>query len=177
MMSGSNDMWVILVAIAILAAPFVGAAYLRWSTARMRAAGIVWGNLESHASALMNDKTLNPFIGDLVESMFLRAGDGAMTRMFLFSLVFRRKLDAGQVASAVEALNQGQQKQLVRFAIYAILYDSLRTGLSGAFLRRIVLYWLLPTAQDKTVPVNSPQVAPIVDAASRAYHVKELCPA
>ena len=164
-------MWLIAIAALILAAPFGLAFFISRNTSHLKMADMVWGRLEEHAHALLQDKTLPSLVGDLVEEVVNHTGDGSLTRSFLLSLLFRPRSSESAISSAVDDLHEGQRSQFMRFVIMAILYDSLKTSFSGILLRRIVLYWLVPTAKDQKAPVNSSQVGPIARAAGRAYHV------
>lgn len=164
-------MWVIAIAAVILAAPFFVSWWVRRSTVRLVLADRVWGNLESSAQVLLEDKNLNPILGDLVEALSHRTGDGSLTRALLISVVFKRSHTEDKVAAAINELSDGQARQFMRFAVYAIFYDSLRTSISGGILRRVVMYWLENTAKDSKASVSSSQVMPIAVAAERAYHL------
>lgn len=168
-------MYMIAIAAAILCVPFVMAWYYRKATKRLIVADQAWGSLEYHANQLLQDKTLPPIVGDFVEFVVERTGDGTMTRTFLYSLFIRTKADReAPFATAVANLNDGQDKHFNRFVIDALFYDSLRTFLSGWLVRRMI-YWLATTAADEHVPVNDAQTMPIAKAASRAYGADLAC--
>lgn len=163
-------MLVITIAVSILAAPFI----LKWHLTRrikgLRLADRVWGSLEQHAHALMQDKTLPPVVGDSIEMVIHHAGNGSLTRSFLVAQVLRmRASEKNELAAAVRRLNRGQTIQIRRFLLDALLYDSLRTTVSGAIVRHLN-WWILPTARDESQPVSEPQALPIAAAAERAYH-------
>lgn len=166
------EMVVVVALAAALALPFVLAWNYRHATKRLVLADQAWGSLEQHAHALLNDRHLNPRVGDFVERVLLEVGNGALTRSFLLFVVFRPKPKDGtpsDLVLAFRSMEPGQEKQLSHFMVDAIFYDSLRTTVSGAILRRAVLYWLEATARDETAPVSRPQIKPITFAANRAF--------
>ncbi|WP_324694620.1 hypothetical protein [Novosphingobium sp. RL4] len=162
-------MYMIAIAAIVLAAPFAAAWYFRRAASRLRLADAVWGSLEYHANQLLQDKTVPVVVGDFVEFVVCRAGDGMMTRTFLAGLMSRPRADRDTaLAQAMHALSRGQDQQFNRFVIDALLYDSLRTAVSGFIVRR-ALYWLVTTAKDEKLPVNDAQAYPIARAANKAY--------
>lgn len=155
--------------IAAICLPFVVARWLKRDIRRIEFADEAWGSVEKHATQLLGDKSLNPDIGDLVEMILKRAGNGWMTRSFLFFLVVRpkpHKSAAGGFDAAFKAMTDGQRHHFLRFTIDALLFDSLRAGLIGVILRRI-LYWLANTAQNEKEPIALSQVEPIARMADR----------
>lgn len=163
----------IAIAIAALASPFIAAWSYRKATLRLVFADEAWGSLEYHANQLLQDRTIPPGVGDFVEFVAGRVGDGMMTRTFLMNILVRRKNHGdSRLSDDLNALTSGQDQHFNRFMIDAILYDSLRTAVSGAVLRRI-LYWLVVTAKDENTAINDAQAFPIAKAASRAYRVPD----
>lgn len=161
----------IAAALAIIL-PFAVAWQIRRATARLELADRAWGSLEKHAHVLMEDRHLNPVIGDFVERVINKVGDGSLTRGFLFFIVFRpqsKQPTNHEWREAVSGLEAGQEKQFLHFMVDAIFYDSLRTVVSGSLLRRIVLYWLEATASDDDAPVSREQVKPITFAANQTF--------
>lgn len=159
----------IAIAIIILALPFVASWAYRKAERRLAFADEAWGSLEYHANQLLQDRTIPPRVGDFVEFVVGRVGDGMMTRTFLVSIFVRGKGNgSSKLLEDLRSLSSGQDQHFNRFVIDSILYDSLRTSVSGALLRRI-LYWLVVTARDEKAPINDAQAFPIAKAASRAY--------
>ena len=161
--------WLIIIALALVA-PFLASWLVARSSDRLRFADEVWGSFESHARILLEDRTLSPFVGDFVERVVMNIGNGRFTRRFLFSILLRPlgiRIGAGKTDMhvAIDSLEEGQRKQMFRFMIDAMLYDTLRTAISGAVLRTIVLYWLVAVAKDESTPVSEPQVTPMFAAA------------
>lgn len=166
-------MLILIVGAMIVASPFFAAYLLRRSTNHLKVADRAWGSLENHAHALLQDKTLDPTVGDFVESILLKIGNGSLTRSFLCSLLVTRRIRKAhadpEFRNVIMGLELGQRKQLFRFMIDAIFFDSLRTYISGPILRRLVLYWLDSTARDEQALVSEQQVGPITNAARWAF--------
>lgn len=161
---------VALAAVAVVAAPFVLRIHLVASRKRLRSAGRAWDMLERPARVLLEDRHLDPEVGNLVEWIVTHIGDGRLTRSFLFSLAFRRMWAGKSMKPDVlERMNKEQEQQFLRLVVAALFYDSLRTTLSGSILRR-VLYWLAATVKDRHAPVTRSQAAPVVKAADRMCH-------
>ena len=116
---------------------------------------------------LLEDRRLNPIVGDLVEALVCHAGDGRLTRFFLASVVLRRGRKADhRVSAAIGSLHPDQEKQFLHFLVAVLFFDSLTTPVTGAILRRVV-YWLAATAKDRSAPVSRVQVEPAMSAAGR----------
>jgi hypothetical protein len=164
-------MWIVIAIAMAITVPFVVALHYRRSAKRLVVADKAWGSLEYHAHTLLQDKTLDPTIGDFVEGVVNRVGDGYLTRSFLAFLVMRPRAVSPEtsIGSAFNRLESGQRVQFYRFMVDAIYYDSLRTAFSGAILRRLALYWLESTAKDEASTVSESQVKPIAAAAGRAF--------
>lgn len=157
----------VIIAALILAAPFVAGAYLRLASRSAARAQDAWRLVERHARVLLEDRRLDPDIGDLVEVVVDHAGDGRLTRSFLGSLIFRRRRrpDA-DLSAAMSSLNAEQENQFLHFLVAALFFDSLTSPILGAVLRRI-MYWLAATANDRSAPVSRVQVEPVMSAAGR----------
>lgn len=162
----------VIVAGLILAAPFLVATYLRRATKNLNYADHAWGLMEQHAHVLMEDRRLDPAVGDLVERVVLSVGDGKLTRNFLFSFVFRQRADTHgtrHLRDAIMNMNSNQAEQFSRLLITALFFDSLNAPIAGAILRRLI-YWLASTANDKSAPISQYEVEPVVAAAGRMCH-------
>lgn len=165
-------MWLAIIGLLFIAAPFVARSYLRRSTLRLAKAHGAWGVAEQHARVLLEDRHLHPAVGDFVEFTANRVGDGELTRTFLRSVLLKQRANKAVRDDAAElfsSLNREQEQQFFRFMVAAMFYDSLRTGVSGALLRRL-LYWMAGTTADRTAPVNQSQVQPMVYAADKLCH-------
>lgn len=157
-----------ITAAILLALPFALAWFFRRKTEHLKFADEAWGSVEMHANQLLQDKTLDPEIGDFVEFLVLNVGDGKLTRIGLSALLFRPKVKTNG-KSFKDRMTDGQHYHFTRFVVDALLYDSLRTSFSGAILRRLV-YWLVGTAQDEKIGISDIQIKPFTNAAARAYH-------
>lgn len=165
-------MWLFFAAAAILAIPFLANVHYRNAIVRVKFADEVWGSLEQHARVLLEDRTLSPRLGDLIEKAISHAGDGQLTRDLLYSIVVRKKAQTvDDLSNEIDRLTDGQRYQFTRFLVDAVLYDSLRTIISGSILRRIVMYWLESTARDDQVSISRTQISPMINAAGKAYHL------
>lgn len=165
------DIPMLLLIVAILA-PLVAlgtAALLRGSTARLREAGHIWALVEHHAFVLLEDRTLDPEIGDLVEFIVHHAGSGRLTRAMVVNLLSPRKRRPNATDMLFSKLRPAQEKQFQHLLAAALFYDSLRTLFSGPVIRRL-LYWLASTVNDTRTPVSRPQVAPVASIADRMCH-------
>lgn len=157
----------LLIAALIIASPFILRVHFQASRKRLARAQRAWEMVEQAAHPLLEDRRLNPEIGDLVEFVVNRVGDGSLTRTFLVAIIFKR-LNGGS-DKVTRSMNTEQERQFMRLMVAALFYDSLRTTFSGSIIRR-VLYWLASTATDKNAPVTKSQVAPVVSAAGRLCH-------
>lgn len=165
-------MMYIIVAALLLTAPFVAKRYWVSAKANLELAHKAWDRVEQHAHVLLEDRRLDPQVGDLVEFVVTHVGDGALTRKFLITVLLRRGNRSAQDAemtNALSSMNEGQSEQFSRLLVSALFYDSLRAPVAGAVLRRVI-YWLAPTATDKSVPVNRHEVAPVLAAAGKLCH-------
>lgn len=166
-------MMYVIVAALLLAAPFLAKWYWTSSKAYLQRAHKAWERVEQHAHVLLEDKRLNPKVGDMVEFVVTHVGDGALTRTFLLTVLLRgggnQSPRDSEMNTAVASMNEGQSEQFARLLVSALFYDSLRAPVSGAILRRVI-YWLAPTATDKSAPVNKHEVAPVVTAAGKLCH-------
>lgn len=161
-------MWLIPLAALIIGAPFAWAWWLGHEASRLRYADKVWGDVEYEARILLEDRTLPPVIGDLVEFLIMHVGTGKLTRNFAFSLFKRvkaRQPDA--IHAAIYGMEDGQHTHFLRLMMLALLYDSLRAGIVGAVMRRFVVYWLNATMVDRKSVVSDAQAEPIIRAAER----------
>lgn len=164
------DVSVLLLIFAALAmaAALVTPPLVRKSTSHLKSAHHAWDMLQHHASVLLEDRHLDPKIGDLVEFVVGTVGDGKLTRAMLNSILFRCRRSASS-DEMYSKLSGGQEKQFQHFLVSALLYDSLRTFVPGIILRRL-LYWLASTAGDSRAQVGRPQVAPVASLADRLCH-------
>lgn len=165
-------MWLLILGALIVAAPFVVASHQRRAASRLRSAHRAWDAVEKYGRVLLEDRHLDPELGDFVEFIIKKTGSGAMTRMFLGALVLPRALQSSEdseLSRLLAAASQEQEQNLYRLMVAAMLYDSLRTAFSGVLLRRVI-YWMSAAATDKTVPVSRAQVQPMVSSADRLCH-------
>lgn len=162
--------------IAALVLPPAMAWHWRRSKARLAWAEEIWVNVEQSARVLLEDRQLDPRVGDFIEFVIDELGNGTLTRTALRSMFVRPPVREPELYSSLEG---GREVQFSRFMLSSILYDSLQTTLSGIILRRW-MYWLSMTVRDKRAVVTEPQVAPVVDAADKMWHSshhQELCAA
>lgn len=162
----------IIVTALFLGLPFAAKSYLIVSEKYLRRAHKAWAGFEQHARVLLEDKRLNPKIGDFVEFLALNVGNGSLTRSLLVSIIFRktgRSKSNPEMDEAMQSLNGEQRIQFYRTIVSAVFYDSLRTPLFGSILRRI-LYWLAATAEDKSAQISRYEIDPAVAAAGRLCH-------
>lgn len=157
---------IIFIGVALLAAPFILAAYLRFNTKLLKRSQSVWPLVEQSAHVLLEDRNLSPRAGDMVEFIVKVIGSGWLTVAFFFALVFRRKSRKRGSNSIFAELNREQEERFVRFFVAALYFDSLRAPIFGVLVRRF-LYWLPATAADKTTPVSRHEVEPVVNLADR----------
>ena len=160
-------MEIVVIAALIVAVPFILGGYLRFANRSLAHAATAWALVERHAHVLLEDRRLNPLVGDLVEALVRHAGDGRLTRSFLMTVLLRRprRTDA-DMSTAIGSLNPDQEKQFLHLLVTVVFYDSLTTPIAGVALRRVV-YWLAATAEDRSAPVSRGQVEPAMAAAGR----------
>lgn len=164
-------MVILIIAAVILAAPFVIRWYLRLATRSAVHAQEAWPLMERHAHVLLEDRRLDPRIGDLVETVALHVGDGRLTRSFLINILFwRKRRPDAHLTAVLTALNGEQEKQFLHFLVAALFFDSLTAPISGMLLRKLI-YWLAATAKDRSAPVSRSQVEPVMSAAGRMCSV------
>ncbi|ALC12457.1 hypothetical protein [Sphingopyxis sp. 113P3] len=152
--------------IAAIIGPYVIAWNFRRAKARLAYAEKIWDNVEQSARVLLEDRHLDPRIGDFIDFVVGELGSGRMTRIALKAVLHPKKSPR-----PMPELTGGQGVQFGRFMLSALLFDSLHTTFSGFILRRW-LYWLTTTVGDKKAVVTEPQVAPVVEAADRMWHSK-----
>lgn len=162
-------MWLMLIGALIIAAPFVLTRYHRRAANRLRHASSAWDTTEKYGRVLLEDRHLDPEVGDFVEFTLNKAGSGTMTRILLAAIFSPWRSRTDDANNLFVKLSREQEQQLYRFIVAAMFYDSFRTIFSGSLLRRI-LYWMAATAADKTVPVSRAQVQPMFSAADRLCH-------
>lgn len=165
-------MMYVIVAALLLTAPFLAKRYWISARANLESAHKAWERVEQHAHVLLEDRRLDSRVGDLVEFIVTHVGDGALTRKFLVTVLLRRGnrgAQGSEMTDALSSMNEGQGEQFSRLLVSALFYDSLRAPIAGAVLRRVI-YWLAPTATDKTAPVNRHEVAPVLTAAGKLCH-------
>jgi len=165
-------MWLVLLSLLIIVAPYVARAHYVRSAKRLQKAEGAWLSVERHARVLLEDRQLPSEMGNFIEWTLGRIGDGSLTRTFLRSLLLRKRASEEtdqEFAAHFSALSKEQEQQFLRFMIASMFYDSLRTSVSGSVLRRL-LYWLASTVGDRQAPVSQPQVKPIMRAAETLCH-------
>ena len=158
----------LFIAALILAAPFAVGWLLRKRNRNTGFAETLWPLVERQAHVLLEDKRLNPTVGDCVEMVVRHLGGGKFARIALRAALHKAKTVRPEedLRAAVATLNPQQHETFLRFIVTALYFDSHNSLIAGTIVRRW-LYWLADTAQDKSAPISDYEVEPVVYAMDR----------